>query len=119
MGQTKPGVKYQSVSLAVPFIEEIKKHIQDKPGYRSIADFVREAVREKMQDEKRTIWSDDATRLGHKIKGKFTGKNTDQDEVIDVVTEKPIEDNESTIVLNSLKELIRNIIREEQMKSKK
>jgi len=45
----KPKTKYQSISLAVPFIAEIKKHIMFNPRYRSIADFAREAIREKMQ----------------------------------------------------------------------
>ena len=57
MKSLKPGTKYQSVSLAVPFIEEIKNHIKDSPQYRSIADFVRDAVREKMdKDQYWKIW---------------------------------------------------------------
>ena len=49
MKKIKPSVKYQGVSLPVPFINEIKKHIKGDPKYRSIADFVRESVREKME----------------------------------------------------------------------
>lgn len=52
MGKTKEGARYQSVSLAIPFIEEIKKHIKDRPEYRSVADFVREATRGKMHHER-------------------------------------------------------------------
>ena len=50
MVRVKPRVKYHSISLPVPFIEEIKKHILEKPEYRSIADFAREALREKMHN---------------------------------------------------------------------
>ncbi len=49
MGKTKDRPKYQSVSLAVPFVDNIKKYIFNKPEYRSVADFAREAIREKMQ----------------------------------------------------------------------
>ena len=49
MRRIKPRVKYQGISFAVPFLDEIKKHIMYNPKYRSIADFAREALREKMQ----------------------------------------------------------------------
>lgn len=51
MKNIKPREKYQSVSLTTSFIDEIKKHIMEDPKYKSIADFVREAVREKMRRE--------------------------------------------------------------------
>ena len=116
MGQTKPGARYQSVSLAIPFIEEIKKHIQDRPEYRSIADFMRQAARAQMQYEDSKIWSETATRDRRKLKRFFTKKQNDQDEVIDTVIEKPIDDKKNNEVLNALEELIRNIVREEKAK---
>lgn len=51
MGKTKPRGRYQSISLSVPFLKEIKKYIMDDPKYRSVADFTREALREKMHRE--------------------------------------------------------------------
>jgi hypothetical protein len=44
----KKRAKYQGVSLPVPLIEEIKKHIMHKKEYRGIADFIKQAIREKM-----------------------------------------------------------------------
>lgn len=52
MGTQNIGAKYQSISFDKPFIAEIKKHIEGKDQYRSIADFAREAIREKMQRDK-------------------------------------------------------------------
>jgi len=49
MGKSKPRGKYQSVSLPVGFIKEIFDQIQDDDRYKSIADYVRQSVREKMQ----------------------------------------------------------------------
>jgi Arc/MetJ-type ribon-helix-helix transcriptional regulator len=49
--RAKKAVKYQSVSLSVPFIEKIKLVIKDRPEYRSVADYVRESVREKIARE--------------------------------------------------------------------
>ncbi|GAH73749.1 unnamed protein product [marine sediment metagenome] len=49
MGKTKPRGKYQGISLPVPFVEEIKKYVLRDNKYKSIADFVRESCREKME----------------------------------------------------------------------
>lgn len=119
MGQTKPGARYQSVSLTIPFIEEIKKHIQDRPEYRSIADFMRQAARVQMQYEDSKIWSETAIRDSSKLKRFFTKKQNDQDEVIDTVIEKPIDDEKATNVINVLKEIIREVNREDRIKAKK
>jgi len=51
MSKTKDRCKYQSVSLPVPFIEEIKKHIENKPHYRSIASFAKQAMINQMNYE--------------------------------------------------------------------
>ena len=48
MKRSKPGVKYQGIAFAVPFIQAIKEHIKDDQKYRSVTDFVRQATREKM-----------------------------------------------------------------------
>lgn len=49
MKTLKPSVKYQGISVPITLIQEIKKCIKDKPEYRSIAEFVKEAIREKIQ----------------------------------------------------------------------
>jgi len=51
MKKSKPSVKYQGISMPIPFIEEIKKFIMKNSKYRSVADFTREAIREKMHRE--------------------------------------------------------------------
>jgi Arc/MetJ-type ribon-helix-helix transcriptional regulator len=43
--RSKPAVKYQGFALEIPLIDEIKKHIKDKPEYRSVTDFVRDAIK--------------------------------------------------------------------------
>ena len=48
MAKGKKEPRYRGFSLAVPLIEEINKQIKDDEEYRSTADFVREAVREKL-----------------------------------------------------------------------
>lgn len=45
----KDRVKYQGVSLPVPLVEEIRKHVISDSKYKSIGEFVRDAVREKME----------------------------------------------------------------------
>jgi len=49
MKNIKPRMKYQSISLTEEFIAEIKEHIIDDRHYKSIADFTRAAIREKMK----------------------------------------------------------------------
>ena len=51
MRKSKPSVKYQGISMPIPFIEKIKGHIKDDDNYRSVADYVRQSVREKMEKE--------------------------------------------------------------------
>lgn len=52
MAQTKPRGKYQGVSLPEGLIREIKKHILKDERYKSIAEFIREACREKIKRDK-------------------------------------------------------------------
>lgn len=51
MERTKPSVKYRTVSLEDPLMDDIEKLIMKNNKYRSIADFVRESVREKIKQE--------------------------------------------------------------------
>jgi type I site-specific restriction endonuclease len=51
MGKTKPRGKYQGVTLPSAFIKEIKEHIIQDNKYKSIAEFIRESVREKITRE--------------------------------------------------------------------
>ena len=69
----KQKVKWQGVSLPVPFINDIKKHIAGKNQYRNVPAFVIDAVREKLAAEKREKifveqknkfnWSDEGKRI--------------------------------------------------------
>ena len=43
--------KYHGISFPIPFVKEIKNHIENRPEYRTIAEFIREAVREKIRAE--------------------------------------------------------------------
>ena len=54
MGKTKDRGRYQSISLSVDFIEEISDFVKKSNRYKSVADFAREALREKMEREKQT-----------------------------------------------------------------
>jgi len=42
-------MKWQGISLPVPFIDKIKKAIENKPEYSNVPEFVRQAVREKLE----------------------------------------------------------------------
>ena len=48
MGKTKDRGKYQSISLTVDFIAEVTTFVKKSNRYHSVAEFVREAIREKM-----------------------------------------------------------------------
>ena len=52
-----PKDKYKGVSLPKEMVEEIEKIIRDNPelGYTSIADFVKEAVRDKLLKLKQNL----------------------------------------------------------------
>jgi len=51
MSRTKPRGKYQSVSLPKPFFQLIKTHILKDARYKTVAEYIREAIREKMMNE--------------------------------------------------------------------
>lgn len=52
MTRSKPRVKYQGFALEVPLIQEIKDYINNDPRYRSVTDFARVAIREKLDKER-------------------------------------------------------------------
>lgn len=52
MKESKNEYKYHSLSVPVPIIEKVKKFIQDKPEYSSVAEFAKFAMKDKMQHEK-------------------------------------------------------------------
>jgi len=59
MGKTiKKPVKYQGVSVPVPLIEKMRKHVKDS-SYRSISSFVQEAIREKMENKNNDVSIDE------------------------------------------------------------
>jgi Arc/MetJ-type ribon-helix-helix transcriptional regulator len=49
--RSKPAAKYRGLSFPVPLLEEVKLHISNKPEYRSVSEFIRESIREKMHEE--------------------------------------------------------------------
>ena len=50
MRRIKPTSKYQTVSFPQPLYDEIKDFVINHEKYRSIAEFVKEATREKMNE---------------------------------------------------------------------
>lgn len=52
MGKTKNRGRYQSISLSVDFIKEITTYVKNSTKYKSVADFTREALREKLDNER-------------------------------------------------------------------
>jgi Arc/MetJ-type ribon-helix-helix transcriptional regulator len=50
--RSKPKARYQGIALDIPLMNEVKRFIQDKPEYRSMAEFVRASIREKLNDER-------------------------------------------------------------------
>ena len=48
--RSKPAAKYRGLSFPVPLLEEIKIHISNKPEYRSVSEFIRESISEKMNE---------------------------------------------------------------------
>ena len=47
----KSKVKYQGICMPLPLIGEIKKFVLKHPEYRSMGEFVKEAIREKLRRE--------------------------------------------------------------------
>ena len=54
MRNIKPKAKYQGISFPEEFITEVKNFVVNNPKYKSVADFSREAIREKMERERKT-----------------------------------------------------------------
>jgi Arc/MetJ-type ribon-helix-helix transcriptional regulator len=50
MVSEKRGI-YQGLSLPVSLIDEVKKHIEKRPQYKGVTEFVRKSIREKMDKE--------------------------------------------------------------------
>jgi len=78
----KPENKYQSVSLAVPFIEEIKRHIKGDPRYSSVADYVRYCIRVQMKVQQGRIVS------GDPLEEVLKKLADNQEKIIDLLEEK-------------------------------
>ena len=51
MAKTKSRMKYQGISLPVPIMQKIKKYILEHDEYRSMADFITQAIKDKMRNE--------------------------------------------------------------------
>lgn len=47
----KKNCKYRRISFPNPLLEKIQSHIENKPEYQNISDFIREAIREKIRNE--------------------------------------------------------------------
>lgn len=54
MRNIKPKAKYQGISLPKEFIDEIKEYVLKTGEYKSIAEFTKDAIREKMESHKTT-----------------------------------------------------------------
>jgi len=48
MKRSKKPVKYQGFALEITLIDEVKERIKNDDRYRSVTDFVRVAIREKL-----------------------------------------------------------------------
>lgn len=78
---TKKRGKYQAISLPFEYVDEVRKHILKDKQYRSIAEFVKLAVEEKINRET--------------IKGGFSkgsGRRSFVDPYADLVVEKMADD---------------------------
>lgn len=51
MKSVKKPVKYKSLSLPEPLFKEMKRYVQTSSNYRNMAEFLREAIREKIKRE--------------------------------------------------------------------
>jgi Arc/MetJ-type ribon-helix-helix transcriptional regulator len=52
MKTIKKPVKYKSLSIPEPLFKEMHNLVQKSPSYRTMAEFLREAIREKMENDK-------------------------------------------------------------------
>ena len=64
MASTKKA-KYHGLSLPSPLIEDVKKHIETRPSFTSVADFVRFAVRTVMRDQIKRELNDVENAIEH------------------------------------------------------
>ena len=81
MRKIKPTTKYQTVSFPEPFYNEIKEFVIKQEKYRSIAEFVKEAVREKMnRDLEDTVKSIGLFGIP-KTKPKLFGATSNEDKL--------------------------------------
>lgn len=51
MGKTKSRGKYQAISLPKEYVKTVRKHVKKSKFYRSIAEFTKIAVEEKIRGE--------------------------------------------------------------------
>ena len=52
MKRTKEPVRYHGISLPTSLIDLVRNHVKTHKEYRSIAEFTKEAIRQKLRDEK-------------------------------------------------------------------
>ena len=98
--EKKEKVRYQGISLPIPFIEAIKKHIGNTKGlrdtYRGVPDYVATAVREKMVR--------DNLFVGTTIDMFKAGETQQLDDNLDVLFERYMEDKFKEHMEKKLKE---------------
>lgn len=104
MKRSKPAVKYQGFALEVPLIDEIKKRIKDDDNYRSVTDYAREAIKEKLQNDKASNRRKELIRDANRV---LTGDRHDKITVAIASTdrEEMIEEN-----LEYMKEKLNELI---------
>ena len=47
----KKNCNYRRISFPYALLEKVQSHIESKPEYQNISDFIREAIREKIRNE--------------------------------------------------------------------
>ena len=103
MKSSKPPVKYRGTALPVPLIEEIKATIKDNPNYRSMAEFIRDACREKIEREEKIKRKIDENFIEQ---GSGTTKDMDVIKMIVAVGVSSLVEDSENIVEKELKELL-------------
>jgi len=106
MGRSiKKSVKYQGVSLPVPLIDDIREFVKNHSEYRSISEFVREAVRFQLLSDKADVIINENGKW--KVFDNNDSKNLKDSAINENIISMKLLDQENFI--NQLKKSIINI----------
>ena len=108
----KKRARYTAVSLPKEMLEQIDEIVKEYPGFRSRAEYVKEAIKEKLNEDKRSAW------WGPKVTQTKTYQEFKKKELLRRARGEKLED-----LLNSFKEEIisainKKVITESQKKKK-